>query len=108
VTMTGNVTGAWQTAEVGVEQPVGNSSESMYVTLEDSSGKLVTVPSTDTAITARPTWQEWAIPYSELSGVNLSRIEKMTIGVGSPTSPSAGGTGLVYIDDIGFGRPASE
>ncbi len=108
VTMTGNVTGAWQNAEIGVEQPVGNSSESMYVALEDSSGKVVTVPSTDAAITARPTWQEWAIPYSELSGVNLSRIEKMTIGVGSKSSPKAGGTGLVYIDDIGFGRPASE
>ncbi len=108
VSTTGNVTGAWQTAEIGVAQPVGNSSESMYVMIEDATGKSVTITNADDAITARPTWQEWAIPYSELSGVNLSRVEKMTIGVGSATSPSAGGTGVVYIDDIGFGHPASE
>ncbi len=105
---TGSVTGTWQIADIGVEQPVGNSSEPMYVILEDSSGGSATVMSPDGAITVRPTWQEWAIPYSDLSGVNLSRVEKMVIGVGSPTSPSAGGTGTVYIDDIGFGRPAAQ
>ena len=76
--------------------------------LEDSTGKSVTVTNADDAITARPSWQEWAIPYSDLSGVNLSRVQLMTIGVGSATSPSAGGTGTVYIDDVGFGRPAAE
>ncbi len=108
VSTTGNVTGAWQTADIGVAQPVGNSSESMYVIVEDSTGKAATVANADTVITQRPTWQEWAIPYSDLSGVNLSRVKKLTIGVGSPTSPSAGGTGTVYIDDIGFGRPAAQ
>ncbi len=105
--MTGNVSGNWQTAEVGVEQPAGNSSESMYVTIEDASGKSATVMSSDAAITARPSWQEWTIPYSDLAGVNLGRVEKMIIGVGNATSPAAGGTGTVYIDDIGYGRPAN-
>jgi hypothetical protein len=31
----------------------------------------------------------------------------MAIGVGSRTNPTAGGIGIVYIDDIGFGRPAA-
>ena len=106
VSTTGNVTGAWQTAEIGVAQPAGNSAEAMYVTIEDSAGKTETVVNPDAAITARPTWQEWAIPYSDLSAVNLGRIEKMVIGVGSATAPTAGGAGTVYIDDIGFGRPA--
>jgi len=108
VATSGDVTGAWQTGEVGVAQPQGNSSESMYVTIEDSAGKTATVVNPDAAVTARPTWQEWAIPYSDLSGVNLSRIETMVIGVGSATSPQAGGTGTVYIDDIGYGRPAAQ
>jgi hypothetical protein len=108
VSMTGNVTGQWQTADIGVEQPTGNSSEPMYVTIEDSTGKNATVANADTAITVRPTWQEWSIPYSDLSGVNLSRVQKMIIGVGSATSPKAGGTGTVYIDDIGFGSPAAQ
>ncbi len=108
VSMTGNVNGNWQTAEIGVAQPEGNSSESMYVTVEDASGKSATVMSSDAAITARPTWQEWTIPYSDLAGVNLGRVEKMIIGVGSPASPTAGGTGIVYIDDVGFGSPAAQ
>jgi hypothetical protein len=39
--------------------------------------------------------------------VNLSRIQKMVIGVGSKTSPTVGGAGIVYIDDIGYGKPVS-
>ncbi|HQA90337.1 MAG TPA: hypothetical protein PK316_11845, partial [Sedimentisphaerales bacterium] len=104
---TGGVTGAWQTADIGVTQPVGNdTAEPMYVRLEDAAGKSATVVNADASITLRATWQEWAIPYSDLSGVNLGRIEKMVIGVGSATAPKAGGAGTVYIDDIGFGRPA--
>ena len=107
VSTTGNVTGAWQTAEIGIAQPAGNSAEAMYVTIEDSAGKSATVVNADAAITVRPSWQEWAIPFSDLSGVNLARVDKMVIGVGNRTSPTAGGTGTVYIDDIGFGRPAA-
>ncbi|HPC97100.1 MAG TPA: sugar-binding protein [Sedimentisphaerales bacterium] len=101
---TGNVTGAWQTAEIGVAQPKGNAADTMYVRIEDSAGKSATVVNADGAVTVRATWQEWMIPYSALSGVNLGRVEKMVIGVGSKTSPKAGGTGTVYIDDIGYGR----
>ncbi|NLZ04582.1 MAG: hypothetical protein GXY19_05390, partial [Phycisphaerae bacterium] len=82
--------------------------EPMYVRIEDAAGKSATVVNADESINLRPSWQEWAIPYSDLAGVNLSRIEKMVIGVGSATSPTAGGTGTVYVDDIGYGRPAAE
>ncbi len=107
LSMSGSVTGAWQTAEIGVAQPRGNSAEPMYVRIEDSAGKSATVVNGDSAITQRPTWQEWSIPYSDLSGVNLGRVSKMVVGVGSKTAPTAGGTGTVYVDDIGFGRPAA-
>ncbi|HRS13270.1 MAG TPA: DUF1349 domain-containing protein [Sedimentisphaerales bacterium] len=108
VSMTGGVTGAWQTAEIGVAQPVGNATaEPMYVRIEDAAGKTATVVNADASINQRPSWQEWSIPYSELSGVNLGRVKKMVIGVGSKTSPKAGGAGTVYVDDIGYGRPAA-
>jgi len=31
----------------------------------------------------------------------------MYIGVGDRDNPTAGGNGLIYIDDIAFGHPAS-
>jgi hypothetical protein len=41
-------------------------------------------------------------PFSEFtaSGVNLTRIKKMYIGLGDRNDPKAGGKGLIYIDDI--------
>jgi regulation of enolase protein 1 (concanavalin A-like superfamily) len=102
---TGSVTGEWQTAEIGATQPVGNSVEPMYVRIEDSTGGKATVVNADEAITLRPTWQQWKISYSDLAGVNLSRVKRMYIGVGNRSAPVAGGTGTVYIDDIALGRP---
>ncbi|MGE5294567.1 MAG: LamG-like jellyroll fold domain-containing protein [Solirubrobacterales bacterium] len=105
VSTTGNVTGQWQIAEIGVTQPVGNSVEPMYVRIVDSSGASATAVNSDAVATVRSTWQEWTIPYSSLAGVNLSRVKTMSIGVGKRTAPTAGGTGIVYIDDIALGRP---
>ncbi len=106
VATTGNVTGQWQTADIGGGQRTSNSPEPLYVTIADSAGqtRTVTHASPDAAVNA--TWQPWQIPFSDLSGVNLARVREMTIGVGNRTSPTAGGTGLLYIDDIGFGSPA--
>jgi len=109
ISTAGNVTGAWQVAEIGVEQPdTGNAAERLYVAIEDNAGKVGVVTNPDALATARGSWNQWQIPFTELTGVNLSRVRTMTIGVGSRTSPAAGGTGLIYIDDIGFGRGTTE
>lgn len=54
-------------------------------------------------------WQQWLIPLSKFidAGVNMTSVERMCIGVGDLDSPAAGGSGLIYIDDIGFGRSPS-
>jgi regulation of enolase protein 1 (concanavalin A-like superfamily) len=51
VSTTGNVTGSWQTADVGGGQLVSNDSSPMYVTIEDSTGKSATATSPDEEIT---------------------------------------------------------
>ncbi|MEN6575567.1 MAG: LamG-like jellyroll fold domain-containing protein [Phycisphaerales bacterium] len=104
VSTTGNVTGPWQVAGIGTEQPEGNSAEPMYVRIEDSAGASVTVVNADEAVTLRPTWRPWTIPYSDLAGVNLGRVRTMCIGIGNRNAPTAGGTGIVYIDDVSLGR----
>ncbi|HPC95973.1 MAG TPA: discoidin domain-containing protein [Sedimentisphaerales bacterium] len=83
-----------------------NSPQTLYITLEDRAGHTATVSNADPDAVLVETWQLWQVALSEFSGVNPASIEKMTIGVGNRTSPTAGGTGTVYIDDIGFGRPA--
>jgi len=80
-----------------------NSPSDLYVIVEDSSGKTATATNATAVISAD--WMLWVIPQSDLVGVNMARVKKMTLGVGNKTAPVKGGTGLVYIDDIGYGRP---
>ncbi len=49
-------------------------------------------------------WTQWDIPLQAFAdqGVNLSSVNSLTVGVGNKTNPQAGGTGTIYIDDIGL------
>jgi hypothetical protein len=107
ISTTGSVNGNWQVAEIGLTQPEGNMPEPLYVAVEDTSGAVAVVTHPDDGATARSGWAEWIIPYSDLAGVNLSRVVIVYIGVGDRGNPTAGGTGLIFIDDIGYGKPAA-
>ena len=45
-------------------------------------------------------------PAEQLCRRESPSVKKLTLGVGSKTSPAKGGAGMLYIDDIGFGHPA--
>jgi len=105
ISTTGNVSGQWTVADVGVEQGEGNAPAPLYVALEDATGQVAVVSHPDLVI--RGGWNEWAIPLSDFAGINTSRVQTMYIGVGDRNVPTAGGTGVVYIDDIAFGRPVA-
>jgi hypothetical protein len=51
-------------------------------------------------------WLDVQIPLSQFAGVNMSKIKKMIIGVGSRTNPAADGSGSLFIDDIRVIKPA--
>jgi hypothetical protein len=110
VQTTGNVTGNWQLAAIGAEQPEGNSPEAIYVTVKDGSGKSKTVVNPDSAATGRTGWRQWLIPLSEFTsaGVKMTAVDSIVIGVGNRTSPTAGGTGIIYVDDVGYGSTLGE
>ncbi len=100
------VAGSWQVAEIGVAQPANDPGQ-LYVVVQDSSNKSAVAVHPDPAITNVTEWTQWRIPLSSLTGVNLRRVEKLYIGVGDRDNPQRDGTGLLYIDDIGYGRPAA-
>ena len=106
VSFTGSVSGDWRIAEIGTAQPEGNDPDSVYVALEDASGKVAVVTHPDPIVAARSGWTEWVIPYSDLAGVNLSRVAIIYVGIGDRDNPTAGGAGTLFVDDIGYGRPA--
>ncbi|UCG58351.1 MAG: hypothetical protein JSU70_02360, partial [Phycisphaerales bacterium] len=105
VSTVGSVMGAWQVADIGLEQPAGNSPQAMYVALEDSAGVNKMVPHRSSGATGLSGWNEWNIELAEFAPVNLNSIKKMYIGVGNRLAPSVGGTGDLFIDDIRLYRP---
>jgi len=103
----GTVTGDWRTAGVGLAQVPGNAMEPVYVAVEDSAGKVAVVAHPDPSVAGRATWQEWCIALSAFGGVDMATVAKLSIGVGDRVDPTAGGTGLIFIDDVSIGRPSS-
>ncbi len=85
-----------------------NAAETLYVAVEDSAGAVAVVTHPNPEALTVAAWQAWTIPYSELADVNLARVKTMYIGVGNRNAPTAGGSGLIFLDDIGFGTPLAE
>ena len=103
---TGNVTGPWQVAAIGNDPETANSPADLYVTIQDGAGKTATA--TDPTAVTSAAWTQWKIPLSSLTGVSLSKVKRLYVGVGSRANPTKGGAGKIYIDDIGFGRSVSQ
>ena len=77
-----------------------NGADQLYVALQDNAGHVGVAGNPDTAVVKATKWVEWEIPLSQFTGVSMTSIKKMYIGVGDRKSPKAGGAGRLYIDDI--------
>jgi hypothetical protein len=104
VVTTGTVTGQWIAANVGPNP--ANDPAGLYVVVEDKAGKTKTLAHPDPAATTASTWTQWRIALSDLAGINVAAVKKLTVGAGDKANPKAGAAGMLYIDDIGFGHPA--
>ena len=84
-----------------------NTPAKLYVVLTDAANKSGMVTYADTAIVTAPQWTEWKLALAEFgtAGVNLGKVKKITLGVGDKAAPAAGGTGLIFIDDIELTKP---
>ncbi len=107
VAATGNVTGQWAVETVGPAQPEGNSPDTLYVMVEDTAGRAkVVIHPAGEAATLLAGWNAWQIAFGDLADVSLDRVKSMAIGIGDRDNPTSGGSGLIYVDDIRFGKPA--
>jgi hypothetical protein len=81
-----------------------NAVEPMYVVLNGSAG--VDSDNPDAAQINR--WTEWNIDLTRFAdqGVNLGNVTSITLGLGNRSNPVAGGSGMMYFDDIRLYPPA--
>jgi hypothetical protein len=106
VTTSSSATGTWQVADIGGENRA-NDPDQLYVVVQDSAGRSKTIVHPDPKATCVREWTEWIIPLKDITGVNMGSVKNMFICVGDRASPTAGGSGLIYIDDIEYGHPLS-
>lgn len=80
----------------------GNSSEPLYLRIEDSGGRITTVIHPDMNAVWGTIWTAWRIPLAEVqaAGVDITGVRKIVIGVGWRDNPQPGGAGIIYIDDM--------
>ncbi len=83
-----------------------NTAAPLYLALEDSAGSIAVVTHPDPEAVLATSWQDWTISFSELAGVNVADIKTVYLGLGNRDNPTSGGAGVLYVDDIGFGRAA--
>jgi hypothetical protein len=67
----------------------------MFVALGDA-----VVYHDNASATRKAGWNQWVIDLTEFTGVDLTNVDSITIGIGTKGSPAAGGTGTMYFDDI--------
>ncbi len=81
---------------------VANPAERIYVAVNG-----VAVYYDDPAGIQGTTWTKWRIPLSVFadSGVNLAAVNTVSIGLGDKNNITAGGSGVLYVDDIRLYRP---
>jgi hypothetical protein len=79
-----------------------NAADPLYVTLEDAAGKSKIAVHRDSKATQSEEWQQWQIGLSVFgdAGVNLQSVKRLRLGVGTRLTATAGGAGILYVDDI--------
>ncbi len=103
VTITGNVTGVdFTNQDIGI---ISNAAETMYVSVQDSLGHSTTVYNPDSQAVQLTEWTEWSIPFSDLGGIDLSDVDKLSLGFGAKDIAQSEGAGLIFFDDIRLYRP---
>jgi hypothetical protein len=75
-----------------------NAAEQMYIVLNNSAS--VNHDNPNAAI--RTSWLRWDIDLQAFAdqGVDLANVNSITLGLGNRTNPVAGGSGIMYFDDI--------
>jgi hypothetical protein len=81
-----------------------NAAENLYVALNGSA--VVNNENPEAAL--RSSWTRWNIDLQAFAdqGVNLTNITSITLGLGNRANPTAGGSGMIYYDDIRLYAPA--
>jgi hypothetical protein len=97
----------WIEQEIGVMSlwfygDKSNAPELMYIALANVDGTSGVIYHDNPNAALIDTWTEWRINLQDFTdqGVNLTKVNTISIGFGDRNNPQPGGSGEVWIDDI--------
>jgi hypothetical protein len=87
-----------------------NAAEPMYVAVANTRQTPVMIYHEDTGAAQTGDWTQWTIDLSAFAdqGVDLTDVDRLSIGFGDKHNPQAGGSGLVFFDDLRLYRPPEQ
>jgi hypothetical protein len=93
-----NVAGPWQSRDIGI---ISNDPEPLYVVLQDTNNVGI-VEHSDPNAALIETWTEWNIDLNDanFAALDMHNIDRIYIGLGDRNTPTTGGKGVMYFDDI--------
>ncbi len=98
VTTTGTVSPQWANQDIGI---ASNAAEPLYVAVSNAAGQPAVVVHPDPKAAQITTWTEWVIPLQSLTGITLTNVDKLALGLGTRgNTTTPGGSGKMYFDDI--------
>jgi hypothetical protein len=99
-----NVDSQWSDQDIGI---TSNYPEPMYVAVSNSNGPSAVVYHDDANAALIETWTQWSIDLKlfEDQGIDLTDIDRISIGFGGKDNQQPGGSGTIFIDDIRLYRP---
>jgi len=81
-----------------------NTPAPLYVAIADEAGIQATMEYVPEDLAISPTniqqWTEWLIPLSEFGALDLTKITRLTLGVGPEADADPEGAGRMLYDDI--------
>jgi regulation of enolase protein 1 (concanavalin A-like superfamily) len=103
VTTTGTVSPQWAHQDIGIGS---NAAEPLYVAVSNAAGQPAVVVHPDPKAAQITTWTEWVVPLQSLTGITLTNVDRIAVGLGTRGNmTTAGGSGKMYFDDIRLYRP---
>ena len=103
VKTTGTVGAQWANQDIGIGS---NAAEPLYVAISNSAGQPAVLVHPDPKAAQITTWTEWVVPLQSLTGITLTNVDRIAVGLGTRGNmTTAGGSGKMYFDDIRLYRP---
>jgi len=74
--------------------------DSLYLVVTDAASREATVVIAPPADLLKFYWQKHDVALEAITGVDLTQITGLTLGIGNPQTPQTGGAGFLLVDDI--------